>query len=217
GLRPGGSGESRLSRQDGAQRGNVRRPGARVRLPLVRHPLVPQLRLRPAGAGGGGPRPRARADTRARADARTARRRGRAQPVLGTGEALPGARGHRRPRRPRARRAAVRALRARVDAAHRHRPAHRHHEGNRALVALRPRGLAVSQPAVPTLSRTTIPGDAATPALGSCSITRPGFPCTTRTAAFSLSRRSFSCAFATSSPTMRGTVPCRGFASTSVT
>ena len=68
GVRRRGSREPRLPRADGAQRGDVRPAGARVRLPLVRHPLVPEPRLR-----GGGARDR-RARARARADGRRSRR-----------------------------------------------------------------------------------------------------------------------------------------------
>ena len=41
---------------------DVRAARARVRLPLLRHPLVPQLRLRAGGLGERGPDPRPRAD-----------------------------------------------------------------------------------------------------------------------------------------------------------
>ena len=46
GLRGGRPGEPRLPRADAAQRGHVRPGRPRVRLPLLRGPLVPQLRLR---------------------------------------------------------------------------------------------------------------------------------------------------------------------------
>ncbi len=49
---------------------DVRPARSRLRLPLVRHPLVPQPRLRGGGHGGRGPAPRARAHPRARADGR---------------------------------------------------------------------------------------------------------------------------------------------------
>ena len=49
-------------------------------------------------------------------------------------------------------------------AADRNRPPDRDHAGDRAPVALRPRGLAVPQPTAPTVTLTLIPGAAATPA-----------------------------------------------------
>ena len=58
-----------------AQRLDVRRAGHAVRLPLVRHPLVRQRRLRAGGHRGRRAAPRARADGGARRDARAARRR----------------------------------------------------------------------------------------------------------------------------------------------
>ena len=59
GVRPRGSGRARLPREDGAQRVDVRPARSRVRLPLVRHALVPELRLR------GGRKSRARCSIRA--------------------------------------------------------------------------------------------------------------------------------------------------------
>ena len=85
--------------------------GARLRLPLVRDPLVPEHRLRGGGRRRRGADPRARADARARGDARAARRRRAAAALLRPGAALPGARRHARARRPAARPAAVRAAR----------------------------------------------------------------------------------------------------------
>ena len=61
----------------GAQRGDVRAAGARLRLPLVRHPLVPELRLRAGGARRRRADPRARADRRHRPHARAPRQRRR--------------------------------------------------------------------------------------------------------------------------------------------
>ena len=76
GVRPGRSGQPRLPRAHRTERLDVRPARARVRLPLVRHPLVPQPRLRGGGESRGGARPRARADGRARRDAGPARGRG---------------------------------------------------------------------------------------------------------------------------------------------
>ena len=72
GLRPGRPGCARLPRPDAAERVDVRPTGACLRLPLVRHPLVPEPRLRRGGESGGRARPGARADCRARRDARRA-------------------------------------------------------------------------------------------------------------------------------------------------
>ena len=130
GLRPRGSGEPRLPRPHRAQRLDVRPARARVRLPLVRDPLVPEPRLRGRG------RRRAPCSS-ARSSRRTGssemrERRGLDDPRLlccRPGPALPGARRHARARRPAARPAAVRA--ARRDAAPVEvvdRPADRDHE-----------------------------------------------------------------------------------------
>ena len=109
GLRPRGPGEPRLPRPDAAERLDVRPARPRVRLPLVRDPLVPQPRLRGRGRGECGSDPRARADARPRRDARAARARRPAAPLQRARPALPGARRHARARRPAARPAAVRA------------------------------------------------------------------------------------------------------------
>ena len=129
------------------------------------HPLVPELRLRAEGSRA--PSCSARSSrARARDDARAARGRRRPAALL-------------RPRPPLRRRSRVtrahdglpldrppfslRAAPRRAD--DRGRPAHRPHEGGRPAVALRPRGLALPQPAVQrfTVSTTRIPGAAATP------------------------------------------------------
>ncbi len=56
-------------RTDRTQRRDVRAAGLRLCLPLLRHPLVRQLRLRARGLGERGADPRARADAGARGDA----------------------------------------------------------------------------------------------------------------------------------------------------
>ena len=70
--------------RDGAEPFDVRAARARLRLPVVRDPLVPQSRLRGRGSRGRRPDPRAGADARPRPDARAPRRRGRAAPLLWT-------------------------------------------------------------------------------------------------------------------------------------
>src|SRR5581483_171775 len=217
GVRPGGPGESRLPRPHRSERGDVRTARARVRLPLVRDPLVPEPRVRRGRPRGRGADPGARADARHRRDAGAARSRSAHGALLGTRQALPGARGGARARRPAPRRAAVRAARARADAPHRHRPAHRDHPWGRAHVALRARGLAVSQPALPTVTVTLMPGAAATPARGFCSTTRPGRPFPRCSVTWSRSFASFLLARFHDSPITFGTVPWSGFASTTVT
>ena len=77
-------------------RGDVRPARPRLRLPLVRDPLVPQPRLRRAGPRGGRARPRARADARARPDGGAPRHRRPAPPLLRSRSPLPGARDHGR-------------------------------------------------------------------------------------------------------------------------
>ena len=62
-------GRAQLPRKDGAQRLDVRPARARVRLPLVRRPLVPEPRVRGRKRRS---RPSARADARARRDGRRA-------------------------------------------------------------------------------------------------------------------------------------------------
>ena len=96
-----------------AQRVDVRPARPRLRLPLLRHPLVPQPRLRARGGRERRARPRARADSRARGDARAAA--GSTTPRLlcaGPGRLCQALAITREPRRPRPRRAAVRAARA---------------------------------------------------------------------------------------------------------
>ena len=68
GVRPRGPGEPRLPRPHRAERLDVRAARARLRLPLVRDPLVPEPRLRGRGRGERRARARARADARARRD-----------------------------------------------------------------------------------------------------------------------------------------------------
>ena len=122
--------------------------GLRVRLPLLRDPLVPQLRVRRARPRRGGADPRARADARARRHARAPRRRRRAGALLRPRQALPGARRDARARRA-ARSTSRRSSCSPRDATptDRDRPADRDHAGGRPPVALRPRGLALPQPA----------------------------------------------------------------------
>ena len=72
GLRPRGPGGARLPRPHRQERVDVRPARPRVRLPLVRDPLVRELRLRGGGIGVGRSDPRARADPRDRRDARAA-------------------------------------------------------------------------------------------------------------------------------------------------
>ena len=127
---------------------------------------------------------------------------------------------HAGARRPPARRAAVRTVLSRVRAGDRPRPAHRDHEGDRKAVALRPRGLALPQPAARPdapvtrglsgrASRTVMCGAAATPGRGVCASTRPGLPvreADDRAGAFTAP--SFFRARRRSSPTTFGTTPC---------
>ena len=182
---------------------------------------MPELRLRRGRARRRGADPRARADARARDDARAARRRRRARALL-------------RARASSARRSASRAsttalpldeppfelLAARDDADDRHRPAHRDHARGGAPVALRARRLAVPQPALSATAERgpSCRGAAATPARGCCATTAPGLavaePDDGRAAC---SLRSFARACRRFSPTIFGTTPCSGFASTSVT
>src|SRR5207253_8326627 len=172
---------------------------------------------RRGGPGGGGARPRARADARPGRDAGAARRGRGTRALLRAGQALPGARDHARARRALPRRTALRAPRPRGDAGDRHRPAHRDHQGDGAVLALSPEGLAVRQPRA-TTSLTAIPGAAATPGGGDCAVTRPDFPSLSpRTRGESLTRSSFALASRIESPTTFGTTPWIGFASTSVT
>ena len=65
GLSPHRSGGAQLRRTDAAQRRDVRPAGLRLRLPLLRHPLVRQLRLRGGGLGQRGADPRASSRWRA--------------------------------------------------------------------------------------------------------------------------------------------------------
>src|SRR5438045_3402874 len=61
GLRRRRSGVAQLQRPHRAQRGDVRAAGTRLHLSLVRHPLVPELRLRAGRPRCRGPDPRPRA------------------------------------------------------------------------------------------------------------------------------------------------------------
>ena len=81
-------------------------------LPLLRHPLVRELRLRGRGLGERGADPRAGADRRAGRDAAPPPHRRSAAAVLRSGPAHRGARHHACAQRARARCAAVRTARA---------------------------------------------------------------------------------------------------------
>ena len=72
----------------------VRAAGPRVRVPLLRRARAAQRRQRGRWGGSSGAHPRARSARRARHDARAARPGPRAGPLLGPGQAHPGA-GHR--------------------------------------------------------------------------------------------------------------------------
>ena len=87
GLRPRRSRRAQLPREDGAQRVDVRPAWARVRLPLVRRPLVPEPRVRGRKRR---PAASARADARAGRDGRSARARRAEAP--GRRPGAPGAR-----------------------------------------------------------------------------------------------------------------------------
>ena len=67
------SGEPLVRGRDASERVDVRPARSPLRLPLVRHPLVRERRLRRRGDRRGGAAPRARADPRARRDARATR------------------------------------------------------------------------------------------------------------------------------------------------
>ena len=140
GVRPGGSREPRVPRADAAERGHVRPGGLRVRLSLVRHPLVPELRVRRARSRRGGAHPCARAGARARGDAR------RVAASMRTVRSARGRASSARRSRSRASTTGSRSTqqpfelrRARRDAGDRDRPADRDHAGGGASVALRPR------------------------------------------------------------------------------
>src|SRR5262249_10955608 len=188
----------------------------RVRVPLLRDPLVPELRVR---GGERRPDPCPRTDHRGRGDGEATRHRRAEAPRGWPGTADAGTRPHRRARRAPPRRAAVRALRG-ERGGDRRRPAHRNHQGRGCPVALRRSRLALSQQTDQdaTAILTCIPGAAATPARGSWKITRPGGPlsvCSTLT--FSPRRSHFRWARPTGSPIKLGTTPCVGFGTTSVT
>src|SRR5439155_19279684 len=139
---------------------DVRGAGPCVRLPLVRHPLVPELRVRAALRR---PDPCARADSRPRRDEGAPRRRRSPPPLLGPGPPLPGPWRLARPRPAPTRPTALRAPPARARAGDRDRAADRHHPRRRAPLALRGEGLALPQPRC-TESLTASQGAAATPA-----------------------------------------------------
>ena len=143
GVRPRRSGGHGFRGRTRAQRVDVRPAGPRLRLPLVRHPLVPELRLRGRGRRERRAHPCARAARRARR--RCASGAGSTTPRLlcsGPGPALPGARDHARARRPSARPSRRSSCAPRRTGRDRHRAADRHHEGGRAAVALRLAALA---------------------------------------------------------------------------
>ena len=95
--------------------------------------------------------------------------------------------------------------------------ADRDHEGGRPAVALPGRRVALRQPPR-TTSLTVIPGAAATPGCGDWRRTRRLEAASLgRTFGESFSFSSFGSAASSGSPTTRGTIPCSGFARTSVT
>ena len=103
-------GQPRLPRADAAQPLDVRPARDRVRLPLLRDPLVPEPRLR----GRRARRPPCSSEPSSPSTGSTGCASGAASttpraPLRGPGPALPGARDHGRARRPVARRAALRA------------------------------------------------------------------------------------------------------------
>ena len=145
------SGMPRLRRADAAQQRAVRAARPRLRVLLLRHPQPAQLRGRAGGRGGGGPDPRAGADGGHRRDAPAPRGGARAGPLLGPGQADAGARHWARAERhPAGGRAdpCVAAHRWLERPGDRHRPAHRHHEGGRAPVAVLRGGQPLRLPAV---------------------------------------------------------------------
>src|SRR5205085_9107830 len=81
-LRARRPGVPRLRGLDRADGPAVWPAGARLRLPLLRHPRMPQLRLRAGRSGGGGPDPRDRAAIGTRGDAPTPWARESAGPLL---------------------------------------------------------------------------------------------------------------------------------------
>ena len=91
-LRARRPGLPRPRRIDRANRAAVRSPRAGVRLSLLRNPRLPELRLRARGRRGRGPDPRSGAALGDRPDGRAPRTRPAAGPVLGPGQADPGAR-----------------------------------------------------------------------------------------------------------------------------
>ena len=126
-LRRERPGQPQLPRADAAERLDVRAARPRLRLPLLRRPLVPELRLL-------GARRRARFSSGRSSrlhgierDDRAPRQRRPTQALRRAGQSLPGARGQRRPRRPAARPTALRAAGAGIGAGDLPQPAHRNH------------------------------------------------------------------------------------------
>ena len=200
---------------DAAQRRDVRPARARLRLPLVRNPLVPELRLRGGGRRGRGADPGARAHRRYRADGgapphdrtRGCSRRGpaasaRRSESTGAHDGLP------------LDRAAVRAAPSHRRARDRHRPADRDHARRRAA-----RGAtcwpARGSSAAAYPERDRKPGRGREPGLRAAG-GRSCHPIRAPPAPASGARAS-RVAFASGMPTTSGITPCSGFANTSVT
>ena len=154
GLSPHRSRSAQLRRPHRAQRCHVRPARLRLRLSLIRHPLVRELRVRAGRQRQRGADPGDRADwkgwTRCAAGAGSGTSACCAPAPAGCARrsASPGRTTDCRSMPP------PFELRRRTgNGRDRGRPAHRHHQGGRPAVALRPRGLALPEQAVQARQR----------------------------------------------------------------